>query len=159
MLEFPLTTLFEHPEFIEGVQWVKQKFNAGEHIFCQGDVGGSLYVVFSGKVRITTAVTLENKRRIEPSICDVEKDGIFGEIAVFYKSPRTASAVAIEDTVLAIIDGKKLLFFMDKHKEIGYDLMKKFYENIVQRLVVSTVRFGNVFAWGLKAHNIDKHII
>lgn len=158
MSESFILDLLENPDFVEGNMWTKQTFQAGKKIFNQGDIGDAVYVILSGKVRITSIVTLENSRRIEPGIFDLETNGFFGEVSVFDRFPRSASALAIEDSVLAVIKGEKLLHFMDEHKDIGYPIMKMFYAHVIGRLRASTDRFNSIFAWGLKARDIDKYL-
>jgi len=158
MTESILTEILNHPEFKENEFWHRQSFASGVQIFHQDDPAENLYLVISGKVRITYTVVLNDDRHIQPGIVDLEVDEIFGEMAVLDNSPRSASASVVEDTILIVINGEKLLTFLDSHQNLGYSIMKHFYSNAIQRLRLSTQRFGSVFAWGLKAHNIEKHL-
>ncbi len=157
MADSILSDLFDHPGFEENKLWRQQTFPAGKNIFHQDDPGEDLFVVLSGKVRITYTVVLDGGQRIEPGIADFEPGDVFGEMSVLDQSPRSASASAIEETRLAVINGEKLQTFLDEHRDLGYVILKHFYANTVRHLRVATKRFGSVFAWGLKVHNIDKH--
>ena len=71
------------------------KIQAGEAIFDEGDFGDRAYIVEDGIVEISRKVGGE-----KITLGTVEKNGIFGEMALIDESNRIASAVAVIDTVL-----------------------------------------------------------
>ena len=71
------------------------KIQAGEAIFDEGDFGDRAYIVEDGIVEISRKVGGEKM-----TLGTVEKNGIFGEMALIDESNRIASAVAVTDTVL-----------------------------------------------------------
>ena len=71
------------------------KIQAGEAIFDEGDFGDRAYIVEDGTVEISRKVGGEKM-----TLGTVEKNGIFGEMALIDESNRIASAVAVIDTVL-----------------------------------------------------------
>jgi len=83
----------------------KETYNAGDVIFKEGSHGLAVYILHSGKVEIS-------KRAQEKKIV-VEILGpgdIFGEMSFIDHSPRSATAAALEDTVLELVDKD----FLDK---------------------------------------------
>ena len=68
---------------------------AGQSIFDEGDFGDRAYIVEDGIVEISRKVGGEKM-----TLGTVEKNGIFGEMALIDESNRIASAVAVIDTVL-----------------------------------------------------------
>ena len=68
---------------------------AGQAIFDEGDFGDRAYIVEDGIVEISRKVGGEKM-----TLGTVEKNGIFGEMALIDESNRIASAVAVIDTVL-----------------------------------------------------------
>jgi subfamily B ATP-binding cassette protein HlyB/CyaB len=72
---------------------------AGEIIFEQGDPGDTLYIVYSGKIRIFK-ITEQNK---EISLGLLSRGDHFGETALITEKPRNASARAAEDSILLSI--------------------------------------------------------
>ena len=81
--------------FLERFSIPLKRFGAGEKIFLEGDSGDQMYLVVEGKVNIVTYGTvLEN----------VGMHGIFGEMALIENAPRSAAAIAVEPTEVAIID-------------------------------------------------------
>ena len=71
------------------------KIQAGEAIFDEGDFGDRAYIVEDGIVEISRKVGGEKM-----TLGTVEKNGIFGEMALIDESNRIASAIAVIDTVL-----------------------------------------------------------
>jgi len=71
----------------------EQLYGARERIVRQGDEGRSMFVVLSGRVRIT----------LEPSgqeVAVTSAGGFFGEMSMLTGDPRTATVTAIDDAVL-----------------------------------------------------------
>ena len=80
--------------FLERFKIPLKRYDAGEKIFLEEDPGDHMYVVIEGKVNIVTyGSVLEN----------VGMHGIFGEMALIDSAPRSAAAIAVEPTEVAII--------------------------------------------------------
>ena len=75
----------------------------GEIIFKEGEKGDVMYVIQSGKVKIS-----KNSSSGNITMATLQSGEIFGEMALFDKLPRSASAVAEGDTRVLSIDKKKL---------------------------------------------------
>lgn len=71
------------------------RFPEGGVVFIKGDRGNAAYMVRSGKVEIR-----EGGRVVETMM----RGEIFGEMALIDSEPRSASAVAVGPTELAVID-------------------------------------------------------
>jgi CRP-like cAMP-binding protein len=50
-------------------------------------------------------------------------DDVFGEMAVVDKSPRMATAIAIEDSTLAVIDRNRFLFLVQETPMFALSVM------------------------------------
>lgn len=72
---------------------------AGETIFFQGDPGKAVYIVESGTVRIY--VHAEDGQEVSVVICG--PGDLFGEMSLVDQLPRSATAVAVEKTVLWVM--------------------------------------------------------
>jgi response regulator RpfG family c-di-GMP phosphodiesterase len=90
----------------------RKSYSAGERLFSAGDPGRSLHVVVSGAVNILREGDLPTVllQRVEPG-------QLFGKIALLQPGPRTASAVAAQDTVTTEIDRDDLLAVIDANRE------------------------------------------
>jgi CRP/FNR family cyclic AMP-dependent transcriptional regulator len=68
-------------------------FKSGEIIFNEGDPAGSVFLIDKGAVEITKKVD-----GASITLTTLGWNELFGEMALVDNSPRSASAVAIEDT-------------------------------------------------------------
>lgn len=82
---------------------VLEHYCEGDLIIRQGEVGDRMYVVQSGRVRI-----FRDDRGVETVLSDVVAGETFGELALFDRRPRSASARAMGATELRIITRQDL---------------------------------------------------
>lgn len=75
----------------------------GQTIFKQGDRGDCMYFIEKGTVRLTRSDTTG-----DTVIADVKAGGIFGEMALIDDKPRSASAVAVDESHLHEVPGDML---------------------------------------------------
>lgn len=150
--------LLQHPDFPEGSAWQCRRFSAGQTILEEGDCSGGLYLMKEGSARVIGNVELDEHRKIRPGIFELAQGSLFGEISLFDQEPRSASVIAATDCQVIVIDRRPLLDFMEAHPEIGYPLLKEIMTSLVTRLRMANKRLAYLFAWGLKAHNIDEHL-
>jgi CRP/FNR family cyclic AMP-dependent transcriptional regulator len=74
-------------------------------IFQKGDPGASLMAVVTGRVKICT-YSSDGKELV---LNIIDRGSLFGEIALLDGEPRSADAVAIEDTELLVLDRSRLM--------------------------------------------------
>jgi CRP/FNR family transcriptional regulator, cyclic AMP receptor protein len=82
----------------------------GEILFRAGEPGESLYIVRSGEVELFIRDNAGQK--IPLTIACTNQ--IFGELALLDRGPRTATAMALVDTVLLVLDREDLLLLFQK---------------------------------------------
>lgn len=82
----------------------KSTFKKGDIIFKEGEWQMSMYSVTSGKVGIYSQYGKEK----EQLLTELEKGKFFGEMGLIEARPRSATAVALEDTEVEIIDSENL---------------------------------------------------
>lgn len=92
----------------------RRSFAAGEAIFFQGDPGGAVYVVESGTVRIY--VHAEDGQEV--SVVIYGPGDLFGEMSLLDQLPRSATAEAMDDTVLWRMSGDDF----DRHLRTSHQL-------------------------------------
>ena len=102
------TRLFEHASDAKPVA-------AGTTIFSAGDERDHMYAVVEGKVDIVV-----NGRVVET----VESGGIFGEMALIEKEPRTATAVARSDAKVVAVDERRFLFLIQQTPNFALHVMR-----------------------------------
>lgn len=98
-----------------------QLFMAREVIFHQGDPGRVLYLVKSGQVRIF----VNGLEGHETSVILCGRPGeIFGELAIVDGLPRSATAIAITETILYAIEREQFRYHMRQHPQLALNFMK-----------------------------------
>lgn len=107
-------------------QMTEVKLSRGEHLFMEGDHGDALYVVLDGKVKLTRAAT-DGRENLLVVIGPGE---MFGELSLFDPRPRTSSASAVTDTVLASLKHEALLPWLRERPEVSMHMLRA----LVQRL-------------------------
>ncbi|PSK99407.1 transcriptional regulator [Murinocardiopsis flavida] len=96
------------------------RLGRGQTLFSEGDEGDRLYVILSGKVKLTrTAV--DGRENLLGVLGPSE---MFGELSLFDPRPRTASAIAVTDAVLAGLGHDDLRPFIGSQPQVGLQLLK-----------------------------------
>ena len=70
----------------------------GNIIFRENQEGRELYYIQSGRIRI-----VQNKRGKQTELAILEKGSLFGEMALVDGKPRSATAIAIDDSELVVV--------------------------------------------------------
>lgn len=91
-------------------------FNSGEIIFNEGEQADRMYYILRGKVAIEKG---------GKEIAVIDEGSYIGEMAFLLNKPRTASAMAIEDTELLIIDYQNIETLTHEMPELFKDILKE----------------------------------
>src|SRR5574343_96234 len=95
-----LNEILSSPQFKEGVAWKRVSYNAGEKIIEKDDIGNSIFLVEDGSVRVFGVADLEKDIKVSPSLCDLEKGAIFGDICLYGQHRRIATVRALTNAVI-----------------------------------------------------------
>lgn len=98
-------------------------FNSGEIIFEEGDPGDALYIVINGSVRIF-------KQSYSNIVSTIEANGFFGEFAVLGNENRNASAIALSDSDLLVINKEKFCSLLYRYPFLSLPI----FDNLISRL-------------------------
>ncbi len=102
-----------------------KRYPAGYTIFKEGDLGEQMYIIHKGKVKITKKTDEGEKILVVLSAGD-----FFGEMAVIDKEPRSASAIAAEDTTCIVLNEE----LFDQQMQRNAKIVKKILKNMSARL-------------------------
>ncbi|HET9837154.1 MAG TPA: DUF1003 domain-containing protein, partial [Candidatus Angelobacter sp.] len=94
-------------------------FKQGATVFHYGDPGGEIFIIRSGRVELYVEST-EGEKIV---LSENEPGDVIGELSFLDGGPRTATAVASEDTQLLVLDRIRLLDFIDKHPHAAMDVL------------------------------------
>jgi CRP-like cAMP-binding protein len=92
---------------------------AREELFHKGDPGNQVYGVVEGTLKVVT--TSESGDDVVFNV--MSAGDVFGEVAVFCQSERTATVVALRGCELLVIDRRDLLAFLRSHPDAALALM------------------------------------
>ncbi len=101
-----------------GQNLVVHRYQAGQMIFHQGDIGSTLYIVFKGQVSIYLPAVPENV-----PLQTMMPGDYFGELALFDNEPRSASALALTDVVLLALSQEDMTAFILKRPHVALTLL------------------------------------
>lgn len=104
-------------------------YTANEHIFFQGDPGIGLYIIVDGEVLITRE---EEHHRFDLAL--LNRGDFFGEIALLDEEKRSASAIALKETQIAVIFKPDLDEFVEKFPKEGVNILRGISQIIATRL-------------------------
>jgi len=113
----------------EGIAYEKfiKVYRKSEVIFEENSSGNEMFIVYSGKVKLYTQP--KTGRR---TVLSVLRPGEhFGEMALIDGSPRSATAVAVQDnTKLVILDKAKFLYLVQQQPEFAFAMMETLSQRI-----------------------------
>lgn len=150
--------ILRDPRFVEAGIADRRRYDSGAVIIEKGLEDRGVFVIESGSVRVLERIELDGSRHIRPGICDLHAGDIFGELSLFEAAPRLASVVAVQPCELLHFDAVGLARYLDAHPAFGYTLLKELFHILGDRLRQTDRRLGSLFAWGLKAHDITRHL-
>ncbi len=96
----------------------REIYGAGEVIFREGDAGDCAYLIEDGFVEIAVTVNGQEQR-----VNQIGRSELFGEVALIDHQPRTATARALEHTVLITIQRALVNELLDKTDPIVRHLL------------------------------------
>jgi CRP/FNR family transcriptional regulator/CRP/FNR family cyclic AMP-dependent transcriptional regulator len=105
---------------------LQRQFQQGEAIFQQGDPGQMIYLIELGQVRIY--VQDEDGQETSVTLCG--PGDMFGELAVIDGLPRSASAVAMEDTVVNSLSRERFSEHMRRCPRLAFNFMVTLSERV-----------------------------
>src|SRR5215212_5475297 len=95
------------------------KLNTGDTLFEAGEPGDSLFVVRSGSVELFIKDTVGQKIVLTTA----EAGDLFGELSLLDSGPRTATAVALRETELLVLDRDDLLLLFQKRPDSALNML------------------------------------
>jgi CRP-like cAMP-binding protein len=87
---------------------------AGAVVFREGDSGKEMYGVLSGAVELKAGSNV---------LATLGPGDTFGEMALVDDSPRSATATALTDTTLAVIDEQQFIFLVQETPSFALQVM------------------------------------
>ena len=120
----------------------EKRVKKGDMIFQEGDAGDSFYLIVSGSVRISTIVPGVG----EEALTILREGEYFGEMALIDDVPRSASAIANDDTILLLIGRDDFRKLLAQETGIAYKLLWVFTRTLCARLRKTDEQLKSIFS-------------
>jgi CRP/FNR family cyclic AMP-dependent transcriptional regulator len=106
-----------------------REFKKSDVVFEENTHGNEMYVVRSGKVKLTTKAPGN-----EVALAELGPGEFFGEMALCDAAPRTATATVAEDnTRLVVLDQDKFLYLVSQQPAFALTIMHMLCKRIRER--------------------------
>jgi CRP/FNR family transcriptional regulator, cyclic AMP receptor protein len=103
---------------------VEREYPAQTTIFQQGDIGTSLYVIVSGRVKIHQG---------DQVITELGERQVFGELAALDPEPRSAAATTVEETLVFELDRDALYELLAEHVDVAQGVIRVLCQRLRQK--------------------------
>lgn len=118
----PIFSNLSHEEMLEVAAITRDKsYEKGEMVYMAGDEGEKLYVIHTGKIKVSR-VTESGKEQVIRVLGPGE---FMGELSIFSPEPMQDYGEVIEKANMCIIDGDKLKDLMAKYPSITFKVMEE----------------------------------
>lgn len=115
--------MFDHldPDDLQALAGVidESKVSSGETLFHAGDPGNALFIVREGSVELFIKDTVGQKI----VLATAGPGDMFGEVAMLDSGPRTATALALTDCELLVLDRNDLLLLFQRKPEAALHML------------------------------------
>ena len=115
----------------------EERFAADTAVYQEGDPGGVLYVIVQGRVGIERA---GRRRGLVARLDTLGAHASFGDMNLFDNSPRTASATALEETLVLKLGREPLIALARQYPDLSLALINV----LSQRLRQTTERVAEL---------------
>src|SRR6476469_10564447 len=88
-------------------------------LFRQGDKGDAMYLIESGRVRIS----IRDQQEEEVTLAELAQGDFFGEMSIIDGRQRSADAKVIEDAQLAILSRDAFLSFVRSNPDVALEML------------------------------------
>lgn len=102
-----------------------REYRKGTYIFHEGDTGQEMYYILKGHIRVE-----KSAGQVKKVLAEMGPEKYFGEMAALIEAPRTASAVATEDSTVAVITGDTFRRLLRESSDFSHFMLKEFSNRI-----------------------------
>ena len=108
----------------------KREYSLNEDIFREKDPGGGMYIIMDGSVSI-----IKNQGgATEETLATLESGDFFGEIALLDESPRTATAISLQESSILGFYRTDLYELVDRRPKLAVKIIVNLARVVSERL-------------------------
>lgn len=137
---FSLAELLDQTNWVHDLPWkdilvIARYFKgyqvaAGATIFEEGEQAASMGLIVSGKIQVYKQ-SMHGEKRL---LATLRPSQTFGELSLIDGAPRSASAVAAEETILLVTDKDALFKMAETHPNLAFKFTFRLTQLLSQRL-------------------------
>lgn len=98
-----------------------KQFAKEEYICYEGQPGNEMYIILKGSVGVFVTSPIGTLTRV----ATIDSGDFFGEMAIFDNLPRSASCIALEDTITVVVTKENLQVFLENCPDIAGQMLEK----------------------------------
>lgn len=98
-----------------------KQFAKDDYICYEGQPGNEMYIILKGSVGVFVTSPIGTLSRV----ATIDAGDFFGEMAIFDNLPRSASCIALEDTITVAVTKANLQVFLENCPEIAGQMLEK----------------------------------
>jgi len=127
-----------------------KRYSDGQMVFAENESGRSMYLIDSGHVRLTRK-NMRESGEIVTELAVIGPGSLFGEMALFDRNPRSATATAVGAVELREISRKDMEAEVRQNPEAAFQLLELMTQRIrrtdalIERLLVRERLAEDVF--------------
>jgi CRP/FNR family cyclic AMP-dependent transcriptional regulator len=103
-----------------------EDISSGTQLFHKGDSGDAMYLIESGRVRIS----ITDQDAQEVTLADLAQGDFFGEMAIIDGRKRSADARVVQDARLAILSRPSFLSFVRDNPNVALEMLSALSERL-----------------------------
>lgn len=120
----------------------------GDIVFNEGDMDSTIYIVEEGRVKVIHEISPKESK----TLATLTKYDVFGELAIFDSSPRSATVMAADITRLCVIKSDEFLDLLNSDNNIAAKVYKEIIIEVADRLRRANEKLQDNITWGLTAN-------
>jgi CRP/FNR family cyclic AMP-dependent transcriptional regulator len=97
-----------------------RQYRRGTYLFFQGDLSEQVFFLAAGRIEVSS-ISVTGHRQL---LTTLDHPQFFGELGVLGEQRRTATAVALEDSIVWVVDEGSFLRFLGDHPEATMALLR-----------------------------------
>jgi CRP-like cAMP-binding protein len=98
-----------------------RRYRPGERVFERGSAGREVFFVIHGALNVVSFSPLGR----EITFAAAQSGGMVGEMAAIDGRPRSASVVAVEESLVAVLPSEAFIALLENHGEIALQLLRQ----------------------------------
>lgn len=143
---------FTEPELLAlAARLDERSLKREQPLFREGDAGEEMFIVRSGTILVSKSVT----GRVDQVLARMSSGDFFGEMALFDRSPRSATIQAETDVELFMLDRGNLDLLTELNPRAAAAFFQSLVHVFIERLRATGDLVAEVTRWGLEATGLD----